>query len=74
MAKVINSTSHPVDLDTGRSLAPGEVAEDVDTEETHNRVLVAEGLLTVLEGTNPRVARADKLVSDAAKTEKEGGR
>lgn len=65
MAKVICSASHPVDLSTGRSLAPGETAEDVDTDHPHQRTLVVDGLLHVIDGTTPRKRQAARLVDVA---------
>lgn len=67
MSTVLNVTGHPIDLDDGRSLAPGEQAEDVDTDHPHNRVLVTDGLATVLEGMTPHKAQPTRLVSQAEK-------
>ena len=73
MAKVLCTASHPVDLSDGRTLAPGEVAEDVDTEHPHQRGLVLDGHLLVQEGTKPRARQSQKLVEAASddKNEKE---
>ena len=68
MAKVLCTSSHPVDLSDGRTLAPGEVAEDVDTEHPHQRGLVLDGHLLVQEGTKPRARQANKLVEAAEKS------
>lgn len=54
-SKVVCSSSHPIDLSDGRTLAPGESAEDVDTTHPHQRALVLDGHIVVLEGTTPRV-------------------
>lgn len=43
MPKIMNVVNHPIDLDSGRSLAPGEEAE-VDLDHAHNKSLVDEGL------------------------------
>lgn len=69
MSTVLNVAGHPIDLDDGRTLAPGEQAEEVDTTHPHNRVLVVEGLATVLEGTTPKKTQPDRLVKNAADTE-----
>lgn len=63
---VVCTATHAVDLDDGRSLAPGETAYDVDTSNAHNRGLVIDGSLNVTDGTTPRVRMADKLVETAA--------
>jgi hypothetical protein len=63
---VVCVATHAVDLDDGRSLAPGATAYDVDTSSPHNRNLVIDGLLNVTEGTTPRVRQVDKLVEEAA--------
>lgn len=54
MAKVVNTATHPIDLSDGRMLGPGETAEDVDTDHEHQRALVLDGHLVVLEGMTPR--------------------
>jgi hypothetical protein len=69
MGKVVCTASHAVDLDTGRSLEPGEIAEDVDTDHPHNRGLILDGSLAVLEGSVPRKRQTDRLVDEAAKEE-----
>lgn len=48
------SATHPIDLSDGRPLAPGEVAEDIDTDDPHQRALILDGHLLVLEGSTPR--------------------
>ena len=63
---VVCTATHAVDLDDGRSLAPGETATDVDTSNAHNRGLVIDGSLYVTDGTTPRVRMADNLVKAAA--------
>lgn len=63
---VVCTATHAVDLDDGRSLAPGEVAYEVDTSTPHNRGLVIDGSLNVTDGTTPRVRQSDKLVDVAA--------
>lgn len=65
---VVCVATHAVDLDDGRSLAPGTTAYDVDTSNPHNRNLVIDGLINVTEGTTPRVRMTDKLVEAAAET------
>jgi hypothetical protein len=51
MAKVrtvVCTATHAVDLDDGRSLAPGETAYDLDIDKEHNNTLVTDGSLTVV--------------------------
>lgn len=69
MATVLCTASHPVDLSDGRTLAPGEVAEKVDTDHPHQRGLVLDGHLLVQEGTKPRARQAQKLVDEAVKSD-----
>lgn len=66
MAQVINTATHPIDLSDGRVLAPGESADDVDTDHPHQRALVLDGHLHVAEGSKPRKRQSEKLVEKAA--------
>lgn len=63
---VVCTATHAVDLDDGRSLAPGETAYEVDTDHPHNRGLVIDGSLVVTDGTTPRVRQDERLVEIAA--------
>lgn len=54
LGSVLCIGTHPVDLDDGRTLAPGDPADNVDTMSAHNRDLVLSGHLKVVEGTTPR--------------------
>jgi hypothetical protein len=65
VSKILNVAGHPVDLDDGRVLAPGEEAE-ADTNHPHNRMLVVRGLVNVTEGTTPRKTQPARLVKNAA--------
>jgi hypothetical protein len=67
MSTVLNTTGHPIDLSDGRTLAPGESAEDIDTGLSHNRVLVVNGHLLVTEGMTPRTTTPERVVRDAQK-------
>lgn len=49
MAKVLNVTSHPIDLSDGRVLAPGEEADDVAAGNRHNKSLIQQGHVLVLD-------------------------
>lgn len=51
---VLCTSSHVIDLADGRSLAPGEVAEDIDTGDPHVRDLVLSGQLYVQKGSTPK--------------------
>jgi hypothetical protein len=44
---VVCTATHAVDLDTGRSLLPGETAEGVDLNHPHNDGLISDGSLVV---------------------------
>lgn len=48
-ARVLCTSSHVIDLDDGRVLGPGESAESVDTKHAHNKLLLDEGQLRVLD-------------------------
>lgn len=54
MARVLNTSSHPIDLSDGRTVGVLEEAADVDTDHAHQRDLVLSGHLLVLEGMTPR--------------------
>lgn len=43
MAKVLNVSGHPIDLNDGRTLAPGEEADGVDIDHPHNQSLLDSG-------------------------------
>lgn len=51
LTPVTNGARHPVDLEGGRVLAPGETAK-VDLAESHNQALVDSGHL--VEGPKPK--------------------
>ena len=53
MTKILNVASHPVDLDDGRTLAPGEEAT-VDTDDLHNKVLIDQGSILVMADEKPK--------------------
>lgn len=72
MSTVLNVSGHPIDLDDGRTLAPGEQAEKVNTDHPHNRALVVNGQLSVTEGMTPHKAQPDRLVTEAAKGQTAG--
>lgn len=74
MSTVLNVAGHPIDLDDGRTLAPGEEAEDVNTDHPHNRVLVVRGHLTVLEGTTPRKTQPERLPKVVAAESDDNGK
>lgn len=67
MSTVLNVAGYPVDLDDGRTLAPGQSLDDVDAGKPHNRVLVLSGALLVTEGSKPRTTQPNRLVRDAAR-------
>lgn len=72
MSDVLNVAGHPIDLDDGRTLAPGEEAVEVDTDHPHNRALVVNGHLAVTEGMTPHKAQPERLVKEAAKAAQSG--
>lgn len=49
MTKVICTSAHAVDLSDGRTLAPGESATEVDIDHDHQKALVLDGHLYVLD-------------------------
>lgn len=65
MSNVLNVVGHPIDLDDGRTLAPGEEVEEVDTDHPHNRALVVNGHVLVTKGMTPHKAQPDRLVKEA---------
>lgn len=52
MNEILNVGSHPVDLDDGRVLAPGETAT-VAIDGRHNQLLINQGSVLVLEADKP---------------------
>ena len=71
---VIGTGDHPVDLSDGRLVAPGEVVEDVDLNDPHQRALVTDGHLTVLDGKTARKAPTPQALIKAAATNAEAVR
>lgn len=71
MSTVINVAGYPVDLDDGRTLASG-ASDEVDTDRPHNRTLVVQGQLHVVEGMTPKKSQPARLVRDVARTHPEG--
>lgn len=61
---VLNVAGYAIDLDDGRTLAPGKTAE-VDADQPHNRALVVNGHLLVTEGMTPRKSQPERLVKQA---------
>lgn len=49
MTKVLNVTTHAIDLDDGRTLAPGETADDIKEGNRHNKTLIEQGLILVVD-------------------------
>lgn len=66
LGTVVCTSTHPIDLDDGRELAPGQTVEEVDLDHPHNRTLVLDGSLVVTEGKVPRARHDEQLVSRAA--------
>lgn len=58
---VVCTATHPIDIDTGQTLSPGESAVDVDTTHPHNAALILDRSLVVTEGTTPRKRRDEQL-------------
>lgn len=59
---VKNTATHAVDLHDGRVLAPGEVAEDVDLNDPHNRALYANGDIMTVKESEPTAPAAEPKV------------
>lgn len=57
---VVNTSAHAVDLDSGRTLAPGDTAQIEVAGNAHNSGLVADGHLTVKDGPVPTSAHEDE--------------
>jgi hypothetical protein len=71
LGTVVCTSTHAVDLDTGRTLSPGETADGIDLDHPHNRGLVVDGSLVVLEGKTPRARQEQRLVDEAQRTGEE---
>lgn len=69
---VVCTATHPVDLDDGTTLGPGQTMEGVDTNHPHNRGLVIDGAITVVDGTTPKTRKAEALVDEASKDNNDG--
>ena len=60
---VLCTSTHPVDLNDGRVLAPGDTAEGIDVYLPHNAALIADGHLIIF--TTPSTAKTvDDAVAD----------
>lgn len=57
MRKIMNVANHPIDLSSGRTLAPGEEAE-ADLDDTHNKSLVDDGLAVEIKVETKPQAKA----------------
>lgn len=51
---VVCTAAHPVDLDDGRSLPPGESADNVDITVPANATLINAGQIVVTSGDKPK--------------------
>jgi hypothetical protein len=74
---VLCTASHDVTLDDGRTLRPGDQADDIDTSSDHNAALVEDGHLSVVndkrESAEDRTAREKREAEAAANAAKTGG-
>jgi hypothetical protein len=61
----VTPTAAPVSLDNGALLGLGEEAK-IDSDLPHNRNLIVDGNVAVIDGPHPRVRHTDQLVADAA--------
>lgn len=68
---VIGTATYPVDLSDGRQVAPGETVPDVDLDHPHQRGLVTDGHLTVVEGPTARKAPKPAAIVKAAERDAE---
>lgn len=71
MATVRNIAGRAVDLSDGRVIAPGETAEDVDTDHAHQRQLVTDELIAVEDGMTPRKRAGVRRTVDQAHRDSE---
>lgn len=78
METVKSISAHPIDLDDGRQLGPGETAQDVSLHNAHNKALLDDGHIAVVgaaeteETVNMAVAPSDE--ERPANTKAEGGK
>lgn len=73
MSTVLNVAGHPIDLNDGRTLAPGEEADGVDTDHPHNRALAVNQHIVVSEGMTPQKTQPERLVKEAEKNAAQTG-
>lgn len=68
MDTVKNVGTHPVDLSDGRTIGPGETAEDVALGNAHNKDLLDQGHIAVLGGAEPSAEEAPLNAAETTTT------
>ena len=58
MSSILNVSNQVIDLDDGRTLAPGEEAVDVDVNHPHNQLILDEGLALTVKDEKPATTTA----------------
>lgn len=51
VSSILNVSNQTIDLDDGRTLAPGETANSVDLGHPHNKAILGQGLALALVKT-----------------------
>lgn len=71
MATVVNCGTHPIDISTGKTLGVGEIADNIDVSVQHNRDLINDGHLYVVD--RPKKVAAVKTGSPIGEPASVGG-
>lgn len=68
MAKILNVGNHAIDLDDGRTLAPGEEADGIDVDSSHNKSVIDQGLALVVETQPAGKSKAERTTGEEGKS------
>lgn len=70
MPRILNTSTHPVDLASGRVMAPGEMYDGAqDFSKGHNKMLLESGLAKEVSSKAPRTTKARRPKAAAADEE-----
>lgn len=69
LSAIVNARSYPVTVAGGRTLAPGEKREDVDMDIPHNRGLLLDKHIVVLDGFKPRTRQLEEMPQTLEETQ-----
>ena len=72
-SKVVCTATHPVDLDDGRSLPPGETADNVDLSIESNASLLEAGQIYELKDNNSQRLQTEPSLGSVTNGNDEGG-